>query len=130
MANRSKGEVSFEANGQSYTMRFSANALCELEDALDMGVTAVAIQMSSPENLRMRTVRAVLWAGLRDHHPNITQQEAGELVMEITFPKALELIGKAFEIAFHQEPVKVRPQKPGQASPAEKTESAGTGLLS
>jgi hypothetical protein len=130
LANKLKGEVSFEANDQSYTMRFSTNALCELEDALDMGINAVAEQLSKPDTLRLKTVRAVFWAGLRDHHPGMTVDDAGNLVSDITMPKALELIGKAFELTFQDAP-KVRPPKPGQvAGPASKAPSAGTGLLS
>lgn len=129
MANKLKGEVSFEVGEKSYTMRFSANALCELEDATDMGINAVASQISDPANLRLKTVRAVFWAGLRDHHPEMTLHQAGEIVTEITLPKALELVGSAFELAFQEEP-KARPSKPGPASPAKKETAAGTGLLS
>jgi hypothetical protein len=128
LANKNRGEVSFEANEKSYTMRFSANALCELEDVLNMGVNDVAEQMSKPKNLRIKTVRGIFWAGLRDYHPEITIQQAGELIQDITLPRCLELIGKAFNLAF-QDSTKVRPQQPGPTVPA-KIEAAGTGLLS
>jgi hypothetical protein len=113
-------------------MRFSANALCELEDLLDMGVNAVAAQLSNVESLRLKTVRAIFWAGLRDRHPKITLQQAGELVTEITLPRAMEMIGTAFQLAFQDTP-KARPPKPGSVVPAKtepEPELDGTGLHS
>lgn len=129
MANKHKGEVSFEVAGVNYTMRFSANALCELEDALDMGINAVATQLGNPASLRLKTVRAVFWAGLRDHHPDMTTVQAGDLVTELGIPRAIELVGKAFELTFQDAP-KVRPLKPGQPGPATTDQPAGTGLHS
>jgi hypothetical protein len=118
LANKNKGEVSFEVNEKSYTMRFSANALCELEDVLNMGVNDVAEQMAKPKNLRIKTVRGIFWAGLRDYHPEITITQAGEL------------IGKAFTLAF-QDSTKSRPQQPTVKTEAVgKVEAVGTGLLS
>jgi len=129
LANKNKGEVSFEANERSYTMRFSANALCELEDVLNMGVNDVAEQMSKPKNLRIKTVRGIFWAGLRDHHPEITIQKAGDIIQDISLPRCLELIGKAFNLAF-QDSTKVRPQQPGSVVPATTDAIDGTGLHS
>lgn len=128
MANPVKGEVSFEANEKVYKMRFSANALCELEDQVGMGINAIATQLADPNNLRLKTVRAVFWASLLDYHPDITLRQAGDLVTEINMTEALKLITKAFELTFQDAP-KVRPPKPGSVSPANK-EAAGTGLLS
>jgi hypothetical protein len=128
LANRFKGEVAFEAGEASYTMRFSANALCELEDALEMGVNTVATQLANPESMRLKMVRVVFWAGLRDHHPDITLHQAGEIITDVSLTKAMGLVSRAFELAF-QDNSKTHPQKPGQKSPAAKGE-AGTGLLS
>lgn len=130
MANRFKGEVPFEANEKTYTMRFSANALCELEGVTGIGVNAVANQIANPETLRLTMVRAVFWAGLRDHHPEITLHQAGEIITDISLTKAMELVSKSFELAF-QDNSKSVPQKPGRTSPAKLDENAaGTGLAS
>lgn len=128
MANRFKGEVTFEAGEKSYTMRFSANALCELEDAIGMGVNSVAIQLADPASLRLKMVRAVFWAGLRDHHPEITLLQAGEIVTDLSLTKSMEMVSKAFELAF-QDNSKSRPQKPAAKTEAVGT-AGGTGLLS
>lgn len=129
MANRFKGEVSFDCGDKPYIMRFSANALCELEDALGMGVNAVATQMSDPSTMRLTMVRTVFWAGLRDHHPDVTLHQAGEIITDLSLTKAMELVSKAFELAF-QGNDNPRPQKPGQKSPAVQSGTVGTGLPS
>lgn len=128
MANKFKGDVSFESGDKTYTMRYSANALCELEDALDMGVNAIATRLANPESMRWKMVRVVFWAGLRDHHQEITLHQAGEMITDISATAAMELISKAFELAF-QDNSKAHPQKPGQKGPAAKAE-AGTGWVS
>ena len=128
MANKFKGDVSFDAGEKTYTMRFSANALCEIEDALGMGVNAVATQLANPESMRLKMVRVVFWAGLRDHHPEITLHQAGEIITDVSLTKSMALVSQSFQLAF-QDNSKAHPQKPGQKSPAAKGE-AGTGLLS
>lgn len=129
MANAHKGEVSFQCDGKNYTLRFSANALCELEDALDLGISAVAQLLSDPEKLRFKTVRAVFWAGLLDRQPGMTLQQAGELVTTLTLPIVLEKIGEAFTAAFPapEASVPTRPQKP---EPDMTPAPAGTGTIS
>ena len=44
MGNPYKGEVQFTAGGKSYTLYFSINAMCELEEALGDGI----VQLASP----------------------------------------------------------------------------------
>lgn len=128
MANRFKGEVSFRAGDIEYTMRFSANALCELEDAIGMGVNAVATQLADPSSLRLKMVRSVFWAGLRDRHPDMTIKHAGDLITELSLTKAMELVSDAFTLAFARE-AEAHPPQPGEAGPA-KTDQAGTGSAS
>jgi hypothetical protein len=129
VANRFKGDVSFDAGGKSYTMRFSANALCELEDATGMGINALLTILADPAKMRLKMVRAVLWAGLQDHHPDVTLHQAGEIITDLSLTKAMDLAGKSFELAF-QDTSKSVPPKPGK-SPAKLDETqAGTGLVS
>lgn len=129
MANKFKGDISFDVNGKSYTMRFSANALCELEDATGMGINALLAQLSDPASMRLKMVRAVLWAGLRDHHSDVTLHQAGEIITDLTLPRAMELASKSFELAF-QDTSKSVPPKPAQTGSAKSTIQVGTGLPS
>jgi hypothetical protein len=120
MANPQKGEVSFEAGGASYTMRLSVDALCALEEATGKGVVALSAELSDPARLRMSTVRHVVWAGLREHHPDVSLKAAGELIVEAGgLAKMMEHVSLAFQRAFPDEEKKgkgARPQKPDQKS--------------
>lgn len=96
MANPHKGEVSFEASGKTWSLRYSTNALCELEDDLDRGIGDVIESLQTSPRLNM--LRAVLRAGLSGHKVN--QQQAGDLIDELGFDRTRELIGTAFARAF------------------------------
>jgi len=128
VANKFKGDVSFESGEKTYTMRFSANALCEIEEALGMGINTVSNLLADKETMRLKMVRVVFWAGLRDHHPETTLHQAGEIITDLSLGEAMLLVSKAFQLAF-QDNSQAHPQKPGQKSPATKS-AAGTGLQS
>lgn len=125
MANPHRGEVSFEAEGTEYTLQYSNNALVELEDRLDRGIVDISSELLSwakdPKRIRLGTIRAVLWAGLREHHPEVDLRAAGEIitkaggVLEIT-----GLIGEAFSRAFPA------PEKKG-SRPRKRGATNGTG---
>lgn len=121
MANAHKGEIAFEAGGKSYTLRFSTNAICELENALDRSIISISQDLvnaeKNPESLRFSTLRAILWAGLREHHPGMTLVEAGDVMTEIGgLSKAVELIAEGFTLAFPEPQANgaARPQKPSR----------------
>lgn len=117
MANPHKGEVAFKDGGKEYKLSFSANALCELEDLMNLGVNEITTRLGQADKLRIKTVRAVFWAGLTDHHEGITVKEAGEMLTRLTVAKAVELIAEAFTRAFPEAggEAEARPPKPDQA---------------
>jgi len=80
MANRERGEASFQAGDKTYTLQFSINAFCEIEAEIDKSIVIVMNEMANPATMRIATARVVLWGGLRRHHPNVTIEEAGELI--------------------------------------------------
>ena len=125
MANPSKGEVALEAGGKAYKLCFSANALCELEDALDMPIEQIGVALSDPKLRRIKTVRACLWAGLTEFQPDITIKQAGEIVQELSLVKAMVLVGEAMTLAFPEQASGVPdPQTPGGPKAASGTGSA------
>lgn len=105
MDNPMKGEVTFEAAGKTHTLVFSTNASCALEAHLDRGIADVLDEIGTwaqktdakgipiPETMeqmkaraklvRVSLVRALFWAGLSDHHPELTIEDAGKLMTEI-----------------------------------------------
>jgi len=100
MANKHRGELAFEVEGKNYTLCYSTNALCEMEGALDVSISEIGAMLGDVGKMKMKTVRAVLWAGLTDRHAGITIKQTGEIVDAISMPRAIELIGEAFKLSF------------------------------
>ena len=111
MANPHRGSVALQVGDRAYTLSFSVNAICELEDALGQPVAKIAAGLNDPENVRMSTVRAIIWAALRDHHSEVDFKGAGEIATEAGIPACMEAIGKAFNLAFPEAKEDARPRK-------------------
>lgn len=58
-------------------LRFDINALSDAEEALGVGIGAILQQ-----NLGIRTIRALLWAGLKWQDHGLTLQRAGTLLQK------------------------------------------------
>ena len=95
MANPHRGEVAFKAGDADFTLVYSTNAICELEDALNRGLNAIVADIE-----KLSTVRALLWAGLRTRHPDTTMAGAGEIIDKTGVAAATEAIGRALNAAF------------------------------
>lgn len=95
MANPKRSEVAFQVGDVEYTLKFSTNAICELEDRLDKGLNTIVANME-----RLTTVRAMLWAGLQAKHNGVTLQKAGEIIDQCGMAAATEAIGRALNAAF------------------------------
>ena len=110
MTNPHKGDVSFEAGGKTYTLRFSHLALVKLEQKLDKGLVSVMGEIdewrSDPKKIRLGTVAILLWAGLQKHHPSMTVDEATELLDDMPegINTAIDLVGQGFDKAFNKAP--------------------------
>jgi len=92
MPNPHKGEVEFTVGGKVYRAVLSSNAMCALEKELGQKVHSL-------EN-SLTTTRAVLWAALRKHHSDVTLEATGDLMDELGFFKAGELVREIFTLAF------------------------------
>lgn len=101
-ANPETGVVSFEASGETYRLQFTIDAICTLEDLLDKSVADIGVQMARG---RIGTIRAALWAGLREHHPKVTLREAGDLLTDpgLKGGRSVEFIGQALKLAFGED---------------------------
>jgi len=95
MANPHRGEVVFKVDEAEYTLVFSTNAICELEELLDKGLNLIVANME-----RLTTVRALLWAGLRAKHPNVSLAQVGEIIDRCGMEAATAAIGRALNAAF------------------------------
>lgn len=69
MANKHKGEVSFAADGKTYTLSLSINAMCEMDDAF--GVDDALGSLMSTGKATVKQLRTIFFVALRHHHPEI-----------------------------------------------------------
>ena len=126
MDNPKRGDSSFTADGKEYTLRYSTEALILLEEDQNRGLLKVLREVESwtknPENIRLGLVRSLLWAGLQDHHPELTKKQAGELIEAVGgLITILTPINLAFERAF---------SAPGTKGTNPPQTTNGTGMVS
>lgn len=106
MANKHKGEVSFKIDGQEWTLRFSTNALCELEEKAGCGALGFVQQMAdwedNPGKIEFTKLRLLFWAGLTDNH-DVDVKQAGKLISELSIDEAMPKVMEAFQLAFPEQ---------------------------
>ncbi|SDP92508.1 Phage tail tube protein, GTA-gp10 [Phyllobacterium sp. YR620] len=101
MANPHRGQVAFKAGDSEYTLSFSINATCELEDHFDLPIGKVAEKLQkNPAEVRMSDLRAFIWAALRDNHPEVDMIEAGRIATEAGVKPVITAITQCFIAAF------------------------------
>ena len=122
MANPHRGEVSFDASGNTYVLQYSIDSLATLEREFGRleGKSKVPIhqifsELSDIQLTSINGIRLALWAGLREHHPDIDLKSAGELIISAgganaIFTRVVEAIG----LAFPTDGDSGHPQKPSQ----------------
>ena len=147
MGNPQKGEITFEAGGKDYTLVFSNNAFCVLEDYLGRGVLDIYDEIGSwsppldakgkpkPETekeatarakrIKLSFCRALFWAGLKDRHPEMTIEAAGNLMDEVG-----GLVGVMKIIANGVAAASPAAKEGGSARPPKKPGGRGTGPAS
>lgn len=116
MANPFKGEVEFEADGKTYKLSYSANALCELEDALGKRLDDILEMWRRPKEVPLRDMRVMFWAALLDHHPDITLDAAKVILSRASLVDMMGCIGGALMRALPAaaDGDEVRPPMPDQ----------------
>lgn len=123
MANQHKGEVAFDADGKQYTLRYSIDAICCLETETGKGIVALLSEFQDSDKITLTLARQMMWAGLREHHPEVTVKEAGELIVAAGgLMKFIEVLNNSFAASFGLEEGKKNPRKAGGQN--------GTGLRS
>lgn len=107
MANPHRGDLAFTAGSQNYTIRYTIDSIVVLEEILGKGIMEIITDLQSwgqdQNKIRLGTIRSMLWAGLRCHHPEIDVKAAGELIkeMENGFGSALAIVGEGMASAFN-----------------------------
>jgi hypothetical protein len=100
MANPHRGQVAFKAGDKEYTLSFSINAMCELEDHLELSINQIANKVQDPSQMKMSYLRAIIWAALQDNHPDIDLKTAGAIASEAGAVAVMDAIKACFVAAF------------------------------
>jgi hypothetical protein len=81
-------------DGVERTIKFTLNALAELEDKF--GSVQAAFDKLEKEN-SMKALRAVLWAGFLHEDPNLTELTVGNLIDIAYMQELVDSLEEAFE---------------------------------
>ena len=95
MANRERGEVELKAGDKTYVLRYTTNALVKLEDVLGKPVSKMG-----GEEISMKEARAMVWAGLLHAYPDLTPEQAGDIIDAAGLTQAARAVGEALRLAF------------------------------
>ena len=81
-ANPEKGEFGIVIEGVSYVLVTTFNGLIDLQNyfAKDGAMPSIESILLRAQRGELDAVRAVFWSTLRRHHPQITVEQAGELI--------------------------------------------------
>ena len=79
MANRFFGEATVEAGGRTWTLRLDFNAMAELEDRLGRPALDVLQEIENGKGT-IKSLRAVAWCMMLEHHPEATERDAGAVL--------------------------------------------------
>ena len=99
MSNQFRGEASFDVEGKAFRVRFSWNAAAEYEDAAGKPLSDALFDIAR-EKLSARSLRAMLWAGLQEHHADVTVKDAGRLIDKMGRKEAQRVMGVALRYFF------------------------------
>lgn len=136
MANPHRGEVALICGATTYRLTFTIDALCQLEDRLDLSIVQISerMQQGTP---RLSLMRALLWAGLQTHHAPINEVQAGELIGQIGMVNLMGAVLEAMNRAFGEDETapedQADPQRAGGRAKAQSPASLappGTGPAS
>jgi 1,4-dihydroxy-2-naphthoyl-CoA synthase len=81
------------ADGVERELRFTLNAMAELEDRYG----SVEKAFDALEQNSIKALRCVLWAGLLSDDPELTEQQVGGMIDLQYMTEIMEVLGSAFE---------------------------------
>lgn len=125
-ANPEKGEVALTVGDRSYIYVLDMNALCIAEKAMSKDeerlVTSQEIVLSSVMGSNRHT-RFMLWAALQRHHPEVTLEDATDILGKIGGTQTLVQLLKDLRKSVEPDPEDV-PKGPRRAR-QKKTDGTG-----
>lgn len=119
MANDMRGEVGFEALGQSWTLKLGTGAMRSIENAAGKSISAVGDELGNETTATITLMAIVFQEALRKHHPDVTADRCDDIIDDIGLMETGRLIGLAFEAS--------QPGKKGGDARPPKATAARTG---
>jgi hypothetical protein len=92
-----RGKVTFTAGDKDYSLRFTTNRLCQLEEDTGKGVMAFAAELSQAGGVSIKLLRLLMRAGL-EGAPSAA--DVGDIIDAVGIQASIVLIGRAFNAAF------------------------------
>lgn len=89
----SKG-VELELDGKKYLIRYTMNSMIEMEDRFGSVENIGKLQTENPS---LKTIRFLIWLGLQYKHPELTEEDIGNMIDMTEMPMIAETIHKAFK---------------------------------
>lgn len=101
MTNSVKGEVTLNREGKEpFTLAMTFNALVSLEDDLNLPINEIANNLGDTAKFRLGLLRKVFHSALKEHHPDMSEENVGKLIQEIGITTAVAKMQEAFAAAF------------------------------
>jgi hypothetical protein len=97
MANRLRGEVDFVALDKTWTLRLSMNDLIALQEKLGFGDDDDAFLTQLGQIRGMKRLRTIVHVALAGRQPDITEQQAGDIITEVGFQKVFGLVTESLK---------------------------------
>lgn len=118
MANRHRGGVNVTIGGKERELRYTLNALADLQDRLNLNGMSQFTKVL--EDMDFRTLRIMLWAGLIHQDPDLKVEDVGSW-RDLDIQTAAQSITAALQCSFGES------QKSGNGlAPAVKETMSGT----
>jgi hypothetical protein len=93
------GTTTIEAEGRVYNVSFSWNAAVRYEEAAKQTISDALLQIAD-RKLSVTSQRAMLWAGLEEHHEDVSLEDAGRLIDAIGRRECNRVFGVALRYFF------------------------------
>lgn len=93
-----KGEVTFQSGDKIYVFKLGTNAQVLLESRTGMSM-AKYLKADRIEELGSRDIRLIFWAGLTRNHPDLTEENVGDLIDDLGVERVGDIFLEAFESA-------------------------------
>jgi len=82
MANTQRGEVDILIEDKKYTMRPTFEAMCEIEDRLDLSMPELVMHLQNGE-LKFKTIATIIWCGIHGYSDSLYTKDAAPTLSEL-----------------------------------------------